>query len=165
VLLPVAVGSGRRGRSELMHGAGPGAADGVLTALRLLVVEDHHDTAELMRAVLERQGAEVRIADSLTAALAALDRAEFHVLISDIAMPDGTGHELLRAVRADERARSRGPVPAVAITAFAGTDDRERASASGFQHFAAKPIEPSELVDTVARAAGRTPVRGRGRVS
>jgi len=78
-------------------------------------------------------------------------------------MPDGTGYELLLRVRAEEQARGRAPLPAVAVTAFAGSDDRERADASGFQHFATKPIEPVELVEAVARAAGRAGAPRRGR--
>jgi len=113
--------------------------------------------------VLERHGAAVRVVESLADAVEALGGLDVDVLVSDIAMPDGTGYELLSRVRADEEARGRLPVPAVAVTAFAGADDRARATESGVQHFAAKPIEPVELVEAVARAAGRasTPRRGR----
>ncbi|PYM21786.1 MAG: hypothetical protein DMD78_16855 [Candidatus Rokuibacteriota bacterium] len=163
VELPIAIGSGRRGRGEAPGASGSGPQDGVLTGLRLLVVEDHRDTADLMRTVLERHGGEVRVVDSLAGALEALGPAGVDVLLSDIGMPNGTGYELVRRLRADERARGRAPIPAVAVTAFVGADDRARAGASGFQHFATKPIEPMELVEAVARAAGRasTPRRGR----
>ena len=161
VELPLAAATGRRGRGEVAPGVG--AADGILLGLKLLVVEDHRDTADLMRTVLERHGATVSVVDSLAGALDALKGFGLDVLVSDIAMPDGTGYELVRRLRAEERARGRAPIPAVAVTAFAGADDRERAAASGFQHFAIKPIEPVELVEAVARAAGRasTPRRGR----
>ena len=162
VELPIAAAGGRHGHADAA-GLPIAAADTRLLGLRLLIVEDHRDTADLMRTVLERHGATVRVIHSLGGALEALGTLEVDVLLSDIAMPDGTGYELVRSLRADERARGRPPIPAVAVTAFAGPDDRERASASGFQHFASKPIEPVELIDTVARAAGRasTPRRGR----
>ena len=158
-LAPVG-GQGRRASALAAPSVQP---DARLLGLRVLVVEDHRDTADLMRTVLERHGATVRVADSLAAAMAALGPRQVDVLLSDIAMPDGTGYELVRRLRADERQRALVPIAAVAVTAFAGPDDRARASASGFQHFASKPIEPVELIDTVARAAGRasTPRRGR----
>jgi signal transduction histidine kinase/ActR/RegA family two-component response regulator len=163
VRLPVAVAGGRLGPAEPPLALRATSPDERLLALRILVVEDHRDTAELMRTVLERHGASVRIVDSLAGALEALAGLEVDLLLSDIAMPDGTGYELMRRLRAEEAARGRAPMPAVAVTAFAGADDRERASASGFHHFATKPIEPAELVETVARAAGRAPTPRRGR--
>jgi CheY-like chemotaxis protein len=162
VLLPIALGAGRRG-SEAAPVPAAAEPDARLLGLRLLLVEDHRDTADLMRTVLERHGAAVRVVESLAGALDALGRLDVDVLLSDIAMPDGNGYELLDRLRADEQARGRVPVPAVAVTAFAGAEDRARASASGFQHFAAKPIEPVELVEAVARAAGRTPTARPGR--
>jgi len=163
VLLPIALGGGRRGSAEAVPAPSATEPDGHLLGLRLLLVEDHRDTADLMRTVLERHGAAVRVVGSLAGALDALGRLDVDVLLSDIAMPDGTGYELLSRLRADEQARGRVPVPAVAVTAFAGAEDRARASASGFQHFAAKPIEPVELVEAVARAAGRASTARRGR--
>jgi CheY-like chemotaxis protein len=70
-------------------------------------------------------------------------------------MPDGTGFELVQRVHERARAAGRPAVPAVAVTAFAGSEDRERALAAGFCAYAAKPIEPTTLVDTIARAAAR----------
>jgi signal transduction histidine kinase/ActR/RegA family two-component response regulator len=134
--------------------AAPGAAT-ALAGLRVLLVEDHADTADLIRAILEGQGAAVRIATSLAGALDALADAPADMLISDIAMPDGTGFDLVRQLRAAERADNRPPLAAIALTAFAGADDRERGLAAGFQDYAAKPVEPTALVEIVARAAGR----------
>jgi PAS domain S-box-containing protein len=156
VRLPVAAPEGRRGRGE-PAGAGvvPAASPRALAGVRVLVVEDHYDTAELLRAVLVNQGAEVRVAASLAEALAALGDSCVDVLVSDIAMPDGNGYELLRRLRERERADGRAPLPAVAVTAFASGEDGERARAAGFQDYAAKPIDPAALVDVVARAAVR----------
>ena len=133
--------------------AAPGPGPGALARVRVLLVEDHHDTAELLRAVLGRHGAAVRVAASLAEALVMQGELEFDVLVSDIAMPDGTGYELVERMRERAQAAGHAPMPAVALTAFAGGEDRERALAAGFQHYVAKPIEPEALVDTIARAA------------
>jgi CheY-like chemotaxis protein len=110
------------------------------------------DTADLLRAVTAEHGASVRVAESLAEALAMLAELEFDVLVSDIGMPDGTGYELVQRMHENAHAAGRTPVPAVALTAFASGEDRERALAAGFQHYAAKPIEPEPLVETIVRA-------------
>jgi len=150
VRLPLAGRTGRRGGGGA---AAPAAAAGrqMLVGVRVLIAEDHPDTADLMRTVLEAHGAAVRVADSLATALEAHAGAD--VLVSDIGMPDGDGHELLRRLDDLARAGGRAPVPAVAVTAFAGADDRDRAIAAGFQDFVTKPIEPAVLVAAIARAA------------
>jgi CheY-like chemotaxis protein len=155
VRLPVAAPEGRRGRGEPAGPSVRAASGRALTGVRVLVVEDHHDTAELLRAVLGSQGAEVRVAVSLAEAMAALAESGVDVLLSDIAMPDGNGYELLRRLRERERAAGRGTLPAIAVTAFASADDGERARAAGFQDHAAKPIDPAALVEVVARVAAR----------
>ncbi len=127
----------------------------VLDGVRVLLVEDHRDTAELLRAVLGSHGAGVHVAESLAEALATLAERDFDVLVSDIGMPDGTGYELVQRMRERAEAAGRTPVPAVAVTAFAGGEDRERALAAGFLDYASKPIEPGALVETIARAAAR----------
>ena len=154
VRLPIAAPEARRGRGEpaAMTGAPP-AGRRPLGGVRVLVVEDHHDTAELLRAILGNQGAHVRLAASLAEALAALEESEFDVLVSDIAMPDGNGYELLERLRQRERANGCDPVPVVAVTAFASGEERERARAAGFHDYAAKPIDPAVLVEVIARAA------------
>jgi CheY-like chemotaxis protein len=78
------------------------------------------------------------------------------VLISDIGMPDQDGYHLIRAVRALEPDQG-GSTPAVAVTAFARSEDRLRALRAGFQMHLAKPIDPSELLVVVANLAGRPP--------
>ena len=76
------------------------------------------------------------------------------MLVSDIGMPDADGYELLRQVRALGPDRG-GRVPAIALTAFARSEDRTRALRAGFLVHVSKPVEPSELVATVASVAGR----------
>ncbi|MGH7311873.1 MAG: ATP-binding protein, partial [Candidatus Rokuibacteriota bacterium] len=129
-----------------------GAVPGHLAGVRVLVVDDHTDSGELIGMVLEHAGAHVQLARSADEALAYLRQAPVHVLVSDLSMPGTDGYQLLGAVRAMERARGVHPVSAVALTAYAGGEDRARALAIGFRAFASKPIEPGELVDLVAKA-------------
>jgi CheY-like chemotaxis protein len=77
------------------------------------------------------------------------------ILISDVGMPDVDGYELLRMVRAREMSNSLR-LPAIALTAFARAEDRIRALRAGFVAHVSKPVEPSELLATVATFCGRT---------
>jgi len=95
-----------------------------LYGLRLLVVDDDVDTRELIDWVLRRAGAEVVCAGSVREALDALEKERFHLLISDIAMPDEDGYSLIRKVRALE-GTTPWPLPAVALTAYAREEDRQ----------------------------------------
>ena len=122
-----------------------------LSGLRVLVVDDEADARELLRQVLVDCGAEVLCAGNATEALALLRREQPQLLVSDIGMPDADGYELLKQARAQgER------LPAIALTAFARSEDRTRALRAGFLVHVSKPVEPSELVATVAAVAGRT---------
>ncbi len=154
VRLPVAAPTSRGRVTPITQTSVPEmTARSALSGIRVLVAEDHGDTADLMRTVLQGQGAVVHIVDSIGAALAALANSDIDVLISDIGMPDGTGYDLMARVRDRGRMSGRTAPPAVAVTAFAGADDRERALAAGFQGWAAKPIDPALLVESVAQAA------------
>ena len=126
-----------------------------LVGIKVLVVDDHLDARELIRRVLADCGAQVLIAGSAEDALSLVERERPDVLVSDIGMPDVDGLELLRRVRALGPARG-GSVPAIALTAFARSEDRTRALRAGFLVHVSKPVEPSELVATVASVAGRT---------
>ncbi|MGH7278168.1 MAG: response regulator, partial [Candidatus Rokuibacteriota bacterium] len=85
------------------------------------------------------------------AALAAIEAAPPHVVISDIAMPDADGYTLIRRIRGLDGERAR--IPAVALTAHARADDRRRALMAGFQVHLAKPIDPAELAAVVVNLA------------
>src|SRR5882724_7457505 len=125
-----------------------------LTGLHILLVDDDEDTLELITAALTGRNARVTAVSSANEALEALKLSQPDVLVSDIAMPDQDGYELIKKVRAlDLMNVSR--IPAVAITAYAKEEDRTRAFSSGFQGYLAKPIELSELINAVAEAAGR----------
>ena len=125
-----------------------------LKGLRVLAVDDEAEARDLLTAMLERCGAHVRVAASAWAALEALESWRPDVLVSDIGMPDEDGYALIRKVRALPAERG-GRIPAVALTAYARTEDRVRALSSGYQVHVAKPVEPAELAAVVASLAGR----------
>ena len=116
--------------------------------LRILVVDDETDARELIGYLLETCGATVRQADSATAALAILRIDSHDLLISDIGMPDEDGYALIRAIRTLSEGVNRN-IPAIALTAFARNEDRERALTAGFNLHMAKPVDPSSLVQAI----------------
>ena len=135
--------------------AGPGAfVDVDLHGLHLLVVDDDTDARELIAQLLVECGADVRQAGSAADALHEFERARPDVLLSDIGMPGRDGYQLIRDIRGLDAAHG-GNVPAVALTAFARSEDRTRAMLAGYQAHIAKPIQPAELVSTVAGLAQR----------
>jgi signal transduction histidine kinase len=156
VALPLATGDVERGAAaspaalETPPDLGDTAPD--VAGLEVMVVEDDADTRELLVALLEHGGARVASAASVTAALSLLDGAVPDVLVSDLAMPDEDGYDLIRAVRARPRERG-GRVPAIALTGHARREDRQHALAAGYDAHVAKPVEPVTLVQLVARLA------------
>jgi CheY-like chemotaxis protein len=124
-----------------------------LSGLHVLVVDDDEDTLELMTTALTSRKAQVTAVGSAGAALDVIKYSRPDVLISDIAMPEEDGYGLITKIRSLEAGVSA--IPAVAITAYAKEEDRDRALASGFQIYLAKPVEVSELISVVARAAKR----------
>jgi CheY-like chemotaxis protein len=131
-----------------------------LAGVRVLVVEDEADTRDLLAAALGHSGAEVDTAPSAAEGFAALRRHQPDVLVCDIGMPGEDGYMLLSRVRA-LAAEEGGLVPAVALTAYARSDDRRRALAAGYQVHLSKPVDPDELIAAVARMAGRPRPAGR----
>ena len=126
-----------------------------LDGVSVLLVEDDADSAELLETVLREQGAAVTIARTGEEALGVLRASTPDVLVSDIGLPDLDGYALIGRLRDLERRQRRRFVPGVAVTAFASRADHERALAAGFQSHTAKPVEPDELVEVVAKAVGR----------
>jgi signal transduction histidine kinase/CheY-like chemotaxis protein len=126
----------------------------VLAGVKVLVVDDEPDARELIKAVLAEAGAEVVTAASVDEALAALALARPDAIVSDIGMPGRDGYQLLHAVRALPEAQG-GRTPAVAMTAYARSEDRTRALLAGYQVHIAKPVEPHELVVIVGSLTGR----------
>ena len=126
-----------------------------LAGIKVLVVDDQPDARELVARVLTECKAEVITASGALEAIALVESARPDVLVSDIGMPDIDGFELIKRVRALGEKRG-GRVPAIALTAFARSEDRTRALQAGFQVHVSKPVEPEELIATVASVAGRT---------
>ncbi|MDX6696458.1 MAG: hypothetical protein QOF02_4061 [Blastocatellia bacterium] len=126
-----------------------------LDGLKVLVVDDEADTRELLGIVLGRCGAQVTTAASVFEALALIERVQPDVLVSDIGMPGEDGYELIRRVRALAPEQG-GRVPAVALTAYARTEDRLRVLRSGYQMHLPKPVEVTELVAIVANLSERS---------
>ena len=125
-----------------------------LDGLSVLVVDDEYDARRLMKRFLEVRGAAVTTAASVDEAMELLADQVPDVLLSDIGMPDHDGYELIQRVRElpDEEG---GSMPAVAVTAFARADDRDRALSSGFQMHMAKPVDPLALLSAIERLARR----------
>ena len=126
----------------------------LLSGLNVLLVDDDSDTLTLMATALKRRQANVTAVSSAGEAIQAITRKRPDVLVSDIAMPDEDGYGLIKRIRSLENGVSEN-IPAVAITAYAKEEDRERALSAGFQIYLAKPVELTELISVVARAAKR----------
>ena len=125
-----------------------------LADLRILVVDDDPDAREVVRRALEAFNAEVYTAASALQGFDLFKREKPMMIVSDIGMPEHDGYEFMRWVRGltvDEGSLT----PAVALTAFARSDDRRKALAAGYQAHVAKPVEPNELVMVVASLGGR----------
>jgi PAS domain S-box-containing protein len=126
-----------------------------LSGIKVLVVDDEADARTLIQRVLFQCNADVLVASNAAEGLAMLQQHKPHVLISDIGMPETDGYQFLRQVR-QLPPEQGGNTPAVALTAFARSEDRTRAMMAGYQVHIAKPIEAQELLATVGSLAGRT---------
>ncbi len=120
-----------------------------LENLQILVVDDEADARELLTTVLEQYGAKVTAVASVAEALDAFEKLQPNVLVSDIGMPHENGYSLIRKLRNIEAERG-GRIPAIALTAYARSEDQAAAIAAGFQIHLAKPVEPAQLVAVVA---------------
>jgi PAS domain S-box-containing protein len=119
---------------------------------RVLVVDDESDAREILKIMLTQCGAELRTAGSASEALDVLAEWKPDVLVSDVGMPGEDGYLLIRKVRALEAERG-GRIPAVALTGYAGPEDRVRLLSAGFQMHITKPVELAELAIVVANLA------------
>jgi CheY-like chemotaxis protein len=119
-----------------------------LEGVRALVVEDHDDSRELVRQILEHAGATVEEVASAELALVQLAARPFDVMVSDIGMPQMDGLQLMTTIRGDERP-AVAQTAAVALSAHARATDRSAALAAGFHAHVCKPVDPEELVAVV----------------
>jgi signal transduction histidine kinase len=121
-----------------------------LDGTKVLMVEDDDDARELMHVILVRAGAEVCVASSAAAAMEAFRTFSPDVIVSDIGMPEEDGYSLLRRIRMLDHAPAE-PIPAIALTAHARPEDRDRALEAGFVTHVSKPVEPDTLIEVIAR--------------
>jgi two-component system CheB/CheR fusion protein len=122
--------------------------DGAAAKLRLLIVEDHADTARLLGKLLCRSGYAVETATTAGAALDIASRQRFDVLISDIGLPDTTGYELMRQLR--ERYALKG----IAMSGFGMDEDVRKSREAGFSDHLVKPVQVAQLEQAIHRVTG-----------
>jgi PAS domain S-box-containing protein len=124
-----------------------------LRNLRVLVVDDEPDARDLVSMMLTNYGAEVKTCASAAEALKTLDKWRPDAVVSDIGMPGEDGYDLLRKIRAREPERG-GRIPALALTAYARSEDSRQALAAGYQMHIPKPVESDLLAAAIASLTG-----------
>ncbi|BAZ13033.1 multi-sensor hybrid histidine kinase [Calothrix sp. NIES-4071] len=125
-----------------------------LFGVKILVVDDEVDTRELLQLILQQSGATVFVASNAIEVLSIIEQVQPDILLSDIAMPQTDGYKLIRQIREMAPAQSQykcNLIPAIALTAYASDSDEEKARAAGFQLHLAKPIEPDDLINAIAK--------------
>ena len=133
-----------------------GLAD--LGGIRIVAIDDEEDALTLLRVVLESAGAQVATISDPAEAIACIEKIKPQVLVIDLGMPAIDGFELIGRIRGASNP-DVSDVPAVALTAFARSEDRTRALRAGFEMHLAKPVDPGELVQSVASLARRARIR------
>src|SRR6476661_8096409 len=118
--------------------------------LKILLVDDHQDTCAALEKLLARRGHLVAVSHDVRSAMDAAVRNKFDLLISDVALPDGTGMDLMMQLRAI------GNVPGIAISGFGNNDDIERSLQAGFSQHLIKPIKLDKLEAAIERTLGST---------
>ena len=121
--------------------------------LRLLIVEDHADTALLLKRLLETSGYAVKTAGGVAEALEAAAREPFDVLVSDLGLPDGTGCELMRQIR------ERQPLRGIAMSGYGMEEDVRQSLEAGFSEHLVKPVDISTLERTILSLASQDAFR------
>lgn len=121
------------------------AAEEPQNSLRILLVEDHLDTCDILAAILHRRGFQVSVANNVAGALRLVATEAFDLLISDLGLPDATGYDLL------SQAREIRSLPAIAMSGFGMSEDLERSRQAGFSDHLVKPIKVDQLVEAIRR--------------
>jgi PAS domain S-box-containing protein len=130
-------------KDALAPGESPRAPAAVPGKVKLLLVEDHADTARALVRLLESRGYDVASVATVASALEAIERNEFDLFLCDLGLPDGTGLELI------EKLRKKSDTPAVALTGFGMQQDIERAQQAGFDAHLTKPVNLQKLEATI----------------
>ena len=120
--------------------------NGSTRATRLIVVEDHAETAESLKKFLTAAGYKVFVATDVASAVSLASAVEFDVLLSDLGLPDGNGWELLKTLSEARRIR------AIAFSGYNSPADRKRSAEAGFLEHLAKPLAPDQLCAAISRA-------------
>lgn len=124
-----------------------------LAGLYILVVDDETDIRDVVVFILEQAGAKVRMAASASEALALLEQALPDVLVCDIGMPEQDGYSLIRQIRSLAPPQG-GKISAIALTAYAGPSNEQKALAAGFERHLSKPVTPEALIQAVSEVVG-----------
>ena len=124
----------------------------------MLIVDDEPDGRALIARILEGRGARTTCATSATEALRLLKQEHFDIMLSDIGMPDIDGYELMRRVRLLDSDRDKDRLPAIAVTAYARPEDRQRSLLAGYHMHLSKPIEARELMAGIASLLAAHPL-------
>jgi signal transduction histidine kinase/DNA-binding response OmpR family regulator len=149
---------------EEPHGEGPSEKsaarpiafhEGTISGVRVLVVDDEPDARAMIKRLLEDYGAVVTAASSAQEGFERLQAEKPDLLVSDVGMPGEDGYSLMRRIRSLDPEHG-GQTPALALTAYARAEDRERSIQAGFQMHLPKPVEPAELVLVVAGLTAKT---------
>ncbi len=125
--------------------------DKLLDKIKILVVEDDPDSREVLQLLLEQSGAQVESAESASVAMNLLQESDTHlpdVIVSDLAMPDEDGYSLLNRIR-KLSAEKGGKIPALALSAFATNENKQKAYDAGFQKYHTKPFEPDGIIQDI----------------
>jgi len=125
-----------------------------IKGMRILVVEDDTDTRELLKILLEGDGGRVVAVGSVKEALLAYDRERPDVIVADIGMPEYNGYTLIGRIRARDRGYGK-IVPAIALTAYTTSMDRDTVLSAGFQLHMPKPFEPEKLISAIVDLAAK----------
>ncbi|AMY10567.1 Sensory/regulatory protein RpfC [Luteitalea pratensis] len=152
---PIVPGTGQHPRTEL---SAPLRDLADVTGVHVLAIDDDEDALSLVRVVLESAGAEVTTMSSAAFALERVSTLRPDVLLVDIGMPQMDGYEMMKAIRGSDDPHVRR-IPSAALTAFARASDRTKALRSGFEMHLAKPVDPGELVASVATLVARSRLR------
>jgi PAS domain S-box-containing protein len=120
------------------------------TAMRILLVEDNVDAAEMLRELLQLRGHDVSVAGQGRDALKLLEEEPYDIVLCDLGLPDISGHDLARTIHRDAAHRN---LPLVAITGYGQPADRERSRAAGFCEHLVKPVDLRALDDVLRRRA------------
>jgi PAS domain S-box-containing protein len=125
--------------------------DKLLDKIKILIVEDDPDSREVLQLLLEQSGAQVKSAESAVEAINLLKKSQIDlpdVIVSDLAMPDEDGYSLLTRIRKLSIEKG-GKIPALALSAFATSENKQKAYDAGFQKYHTKPFEPDVIIQDI----------------